>query len=508
MQGQKDEAVQVGAATLSPRYLVTLHKFFLGFLVIYGAIVLFSPWGNPLELWDESRNANNAISMVLHGHWMVAYYDGAPDHWNTKPLLLTWLHATLMKLGVTPLLALRIPSALAATGCVLLIYRFCRNRLSLPVGAVLAGLLLMSSIRFFGFHVAISGDFDALLSLLIVSYCLSFWLYLEEGTSRWLVIGSACLTLAVLTKGIAGALPLPGLVLYASFRGKLTSTLRDRRLWSTLLVPVAVVSLFYASRERVDPGYLRDVWYNEVTGRYATVLEGHQHEPYFYLLVLLKGFEPGFVCLPLGVLLLSRRIEPSAKIRSAALMCVTVSVTVFCVLTTSKSKFIYYFAPMLPLLAIFCGIGLDRLRERALLEHLRWNRSIITVLTCFLVLTSGLALYHDEGSPRLGREIPEAHYGKTLAKMNGLGIRGPVTILDNGVRNNAGFSHYNPMPLFFAQQAALMGMSVSVQSTDRSLPMSGWVLTCDPTLRGVVGGLEVGTMKNLEVDGPCLYGRL
>ena len=51
----------------------------------------------PLQLWDESRNANNALELALSARglsgWRAPTFGGAPDHWNTKPPLLIWLMA-------------------------------------------------------------------------------------------------------------------------------------------------------------------------------------------------------------------------------------------------------------------------------------------------------------------------------------------------------------------------------------------------------------------------------
>src|SRR5690348_12772200 len=79
-------------------------------LALSALMLLFGYDADPLAAWDESRNANNAIEMVTSGNWLVLHYGGLPDHWNTKPPLLIWLIAGLMKAGAPPLLALRLPS--------------------------------------------------------------------------------------------------------------------------------------------------------------------------------------------------------------------------------------------------------------------------------------------------------------------------------------------------------------------------------------------------------------
>ncbi len=69
-----------------------------------------------MQLWDESRNANNALEAVRDNH--LACPDlcapARPLHWNTKPPLLIWMIAALMKAGAAPLGILAGPGIAAA----------------------------------------------------------------------------------------------------------------------------------------------------------------------------------------------------------------------------------------------------------------------------------------------------------------------------------------------------------------------------------------------------------
>src|SRR3954469_2587339 len=68
----------------------------------------------PLQLWDESRVAVNALEMFLSGPTLVTTYGFAPDLWNTKPPLLVWLMTGSMTLFGPSEWAVRVPSAVAA----------------------------------------------------------------------------------------------------------------------------------------------------------------------------------------------------------------------------------------------------------------------------------------------------------------------------------------------------------------------------------------------------------
>ncbi len=93
-------------------------------VLLAGLVLLLRNSTLPIQLWDESRNANNALEMSRNGHVIVTYFNGAPDHWNTKPPLLIWCMALLLRLGLPPLVAVRLPSIMAATATVLAVWTF------------------------------------------------------------------------------------------------------------------------------------------------------------------------------------------------------------------------------------------------------------------------------------------------------------------------------------------------------------------------------------------------
>src|SRR4051794_15394679 len=171
----------------------------------------------PMELWDESRNANSALEIAKHGGWMVPLFDGAPDHWNTKPPLLIWIMAALLRTGLDPMLAVRLPSVAAAMGSVLLVYLSCRIVIRDRLAGMLGGMLVICSTLFMGDHVGRMGDYDALLSLFCLGFVLCSGHYIDYASDRpalWIGAAGVLLFLAIMTKGIAACMTLPGLLAY------------------------------------------------------------------------------------------------------------------------------------------------------------------------------------------------------------------------------------------------------------------------------------------------------
>src|SRR5436190_10245530 len=178
----------------------------------------------PMQLWDESRQAVNAFEMLQTKNFFVTYYDGQADMWNTKSVFYVWFVALSMKLFGYNLLALRLPSALFGIASVFFILHFCKNYMKEIRIGIFSVLVLITSVGFLGTNVSRTADSDALVTLLIFIYSLSFFKFLQSDDLKkktkcfWIFI--LCLSLAVLAKSIVGLLMLPALFLYALIRSQ------------------------------------------------------------------------------------------------------------------------------------------------------------------------------------------------------------------------------------------------------------------------------------------------
>lgn len=210
---------------------------------------------NPVQLWDEPREAVNAVEMASSSHWLVPHFGGHPDHWNTKPPLLIWLEALSFKIFGYSTWTLRLPILLATLGTVVLIFRFAAKVLRRPLGGLVAGMVLVTCSGYVRLHVARTGEYDAMLAFWQVLIWISFFQYVELGSRRsvyWLTLGLAA---AVLTKGPAGLMGLPGLLVYAIARGKILWLLRQPSIYVTAGIWITVVAGYFLLREAIDPGY-------------------------------------------------------------------------------------------------------------------------------------------------------------------------------------------------------------------------------------------------------------
>jgi 4-amino-4-deoxy-L-arabinose transferase-like glycosyltransferase len=355
----------------------------------------------PLQIWDESRLANSALEMVRNGHWLIPSYDGIPDHWSPKPPLLIWQMASLMWLGLPPLLSIRLPTMLAALATVGTVWAVCRYALRDRVAAALAGFLLLSSLYYANVHIARTGDYDVPVAFFTLVYALAFWASIEgEGTvpTTWFAISVAALVLAVMTKGVAGTFGLVGLLVFSLMRGRLVMLLGNFRIWLLAFLALILCLGYYVSREQYDPGYLQAVWESELGGRFSSVIGPHAKGPRFYVDVLLWSFEPACLFVSFAAL---TALATDARRRSLVMLCLSCAATILIVLSSAQTKIYWYVTPILPFLAIAAALGVSdglgwiKARERSLPKLVR-ARPLALALGMVLTILSAVTIYRNQ----------------------------------------------------------------------------------------------------------------
>jgi 4-amino-4-deoxy-L-arabinose transferase-like glycosyltransferase len=368
--------------------------------LLWFALVLFALMFGlgrpPFQIWDEGRILINTLEMAQSGQWMATTFEGKPEFWNTKPLLLHWLQWASASLFGWNEWGLRLPSAASALGVVLLILGISKGILGSYRYGFAAGLVLIVLPGYVGFHASRTADYDALLSLGTTGAFLSLWLAAERD-SRYLLLTWFFLTLAVLTKGIAGLLIAPGLACIALLRYRAIPWLQTRWFWLGFVFFVFVILAYYLGRDSLQPGYLEAVWNNELGGRFAQTNEGHDHPWYYFLGVLVRhvGFGGGFLLL-FGVVLAVK--AESDRVRLAARDALIAALFLGVVLSSSQSKLDWYLVPMHPLLALAAGLGwADWLGDFKTLSYPK--KSAVFVLILLFFATYGLEILGRNNRP-------------------------------------------------------------------------------------------------------------
>lgn len=313
----------------------------------------------PMFLWDESRQANNALEMAESGQWAYTTYDGKPDFWNTKPHLLILLQALCMKVLGPGLLALRLPSAVA--GCMVLLtgFRFLFKRYGFAPAAAWIAVMLGCG-GFNTYHVVRTGDYDALLTLFLFLATLSLLKYLENSEKeKHLSYTAVWFTAALLTKGIAAAMWLPCWFAMAYFLKPLKAP-KMSQIALSLGISLFAAVLYYGLHEWLTPGYLNAVFENEFSGRYLKPNEGHNTYVYYYAEVLWSQYFKGFIVL-LPIALFMVKTRANKRLSRSLLSCILVFL---CIISVSATRIYWYLAPAIPLSALLVAMPLSENSNR------------------------------------------------------------------------------------------------------------------------------------------------
>lgn len=324
----------------------------------------------PLCLWDESRLAINAIEMSKSGSYLVTHFEGKPDIWNTKPPLVIWIMAAFGTLFGFSDLIMRLPSAIAALLTIFAVIVLVKMIFRSWLLGIFCGIILTCAPGFVGYHVARTADYDSLMTLFTTLYCLMFFVYLhlESSPKRYLLLAFLFIVLATLTKGIAGLMPLIGIVVYLVLRKKMKKILMNKSIWILAAIFIIVIGGYYLGREYYNEGYLKIVYENELGGRFLTSLENHKEDTSFYLHNLVnKRFISFMPILLLGIIAASTL---KSCIEKECIIYLTIVSTIhLLIISYAKTKLEWYDAPLFPLLAIIAGYGLHVI-------HTSFNASI------------------------------------------------------------------------------------------------------------------------------------
>lgn len=384
--------------------------------------------------------------MYLSGFSLVTTYDFQPDLWNTKPPLLIWLMSASMTVFGPSEWAIRLPSALAALGILLCTLLFVR-RVTGSVGlAFLTVTLLVLSPGFFGEHGARTADFDATLTFFVTAglQLLFFALHTARPEARTMLAVGALVAAGALTKTIAAFIPVVGVVLYLVAVGRLGRTLANARLY-LLAAATAVIPLlaFYALREAAAPGYVANVMYNDLAGRF-TESQIHPSGPFYYVTELFSGW---FAAGPL--LLAVPLVFASLTGRSKLLLTYAAAITIvaLAVLSAASNRALQYALPLFPWLAIMAAFAIRYLAGAAATAWRSGNALRAGLLGLLLVTMAGQAVYNaaDWRYRRFPeRDIyPQSSYGDLFAALAARGTT-RFTVVDPGYPH-LGKEGYQPL---------------------------------------------------------------
>ncbi|NWF36568.1 glycosyltransferase family 39 protein [Mariprofundus sp. KV] len=382
------------------------YKQPLFWLLLICAVNFFAFLGGH-SLWDvdEPNNAVCAREMWLAGNWWVPMFNG--DYRFDKPILIYWLMIPLNALFGVNEWSARLPSAMAMTGLVAVIWLMSR-RLIVAAGVkvkegerelipLLAAGLFATALHIIVIARAAVPDPLLMLSLGFTLPALLI-VYLEEKKKRsdsmpkLLIAAYVAIGLGVLAKGpIAGLMPL---LILLSF----LIVMKDWQSW-VLFRPFkgAAIALLVAAPWYITVGILtQGEWlegfiFRHNIERFTDPLQGHKGFPGLYIGTVLLGWFPWSGLLAVMVTFGTWRLKLLRKepIRLFMLCWIGVYILFFSIARTQLPNYVLPLFPAAAMLMAFGWAGADgAIRQRARL-WLAWGALILSLA---MVIGGGLAL--------------------------------------------------------------------------------------------------------------------
>jgi len=363
------------------------------YLLLFCSFLLFFLNLNGWELWnpDEPRYAQVAREMRDTGEWILPHLNS--DIYPDKPPLFFWLIAlfSFFTGGVTELSA-RLPSALAAVGCILLTF-FLGKRLFDRRAGLLSGLVLMTSVEFF--WLGRRANIDMALTL-IVTFTLTFFLLglQEEDKPRsFYLLPYLFMGLGVLTKGPIGFL-LPSLTIlsYLAVTKNLKHLKKLEIPWGLLLFAGIVSAWLIPACIRGGEAYTNEILFTQTIDRFAHAWN-HQKPFYYFLYTFPQGFLPWVLLLPGALLWGFSKTQRTNRANFYFPLCWFLTIFIFFSLSTCKRNL--YILPLYPAASILIGGFLSHYLFQSDRNNLPFKSLIMPFYfsgVAFVIAGSGLCL--------------------------------------------------------------------------------------------------------------------
>ncbi len=341
-------------------------------LVALFSIPAFYLLGTPaIYIWDEAVYVNASWDIFTGSALWI------PEHgeYNTKPPLVLWMQALCLHLFPSPEWAVRLPSAIAVTGILILLTLALRRWSYSTLTCLLVMVCFVGHEGFIRHHIARTGDLDAVMSFFTIAYSLVVLdaVHQRRWSPRhhlWFFTMVIC---AFFAKSIGGWLML-GPLLIVWILTPIRKVLVSRSFWLAGLFVISACLLYYFLREMVQPGYLALVWHSEYKRMLQNVMPWHEHGAAYYFtnFVILRTYTPWIFLLAISILV-SLLLIRDRSIKQQLLHWIILSLGFMLLISYPAVKLEWYDAPAYAFFALITGVVIGHYLDRL---PLPWRHAI------------------------------------------------------------------------------------------------------------------------------------
>ena len=355
-------------------------------LVVFSAYIFFIGLGKmPLTDPDEVFYAETAKEMLARGEFLTPYIFGEPQF--EKPPLYYWSIILSFKAFGVNEFAARFPSAIFGILGTIGVYFLGKILVNKRTG-FLAGIILATSVGYI--IIARACVTDMLLAVLILYVFLFFILGMktEKAKTKWYLLSSACVGLAILTKGPIGIFfPVVIIGLYLILTKDL-KRLKEVPIFTGLLTLLGISAPWYLLMYKAHGKEFVDIFFgfHNIT-RFLHPEHTWGDIFYYYIPVTAVFFAFWTAFLPLGVWQTFR--EKEARIIKGNLFLWIWFFVIFIFFSMSRTKLPTYTFPIYPVFAIFTARMLDVFLDRKLTRK-QINTMRISIFVLFILFIGGI----------------------------------------------------------------------------------------------------------------------
>lgn len=450
------------------------HWMAILWLLLVGFLVFFWNLGkNGLLDETEPLFVEASRQMTVTGNWITPYFNGVTRF--DKPPLIYWTQALALQIFGVNEWAARLPSALAGlflTGfCFFTLLRFgmtanprvVKGESKEAIGkqaeawyeehsltprlwlsAIGATMVALHPLTFFFGRLGYS---DMLLSACFGGALLAFFLAYaqpqDKVAQRWYWAFYILIALAVLTKGPVGVV-LPGLIITAFlvYVGKAREVIGEMHLFRGAMLVLALTLPWYILVILANgKAYTNSFFGYHNLERFTSVVNQHTGPWYFHFLIVLLGFAPWSIYLPVAIakIRVFRRVRWQNQPRSSHLGVFALFwfVGVLGFFTIAATKYFSYVLPLMPAASILVALWWSEQIVPSVAPNMRqskdrqpWGLYLTIIANIVLFVALAVTCFY---SPHLLNDDPSMPYLGTRLQHSGLAVLGGMIWLGSAI---------------------------------------------------------------------------